>query len=362
MVTYEDFVDALTERKRIVYDYLFAERFQRRFSPEHIHDAIYSYMKSGGKSLRPAVLLFACGAVGGDEAKAVPVAAAVEIFHTWTLVHDDVIDRDDRRRGGPTVHEEFRQRAVDDLDYAHDEAEHYGLSVAILAGDMQQGWAVSILSRLCDESDVDPRVALHLIYDAELRVLSLLIDGEVRDVQFAKRAIPMMTEDEVLDMLTKKTGVLYEYAGKAGSMIGLNTADESHPYVKAIAGFSADCGTAFQLQDDILGVVGDEKTLGKPVGSDIREGKRTTIVLHAYRNANDAQRRTLLDALGNLNATQKQIADATRLLRELGGVDYTANLAKTYIARAQKHLDAIPPSTYRDYLAFWADHMIRRTF
>jgi len=362
VVTYEDFVAALTERKRIVYDYLFAERFHRRFTPDHIRDAIYSYMKSGGKSLRPAVLLFACGAVGGDETKAVPVAAAVEIFHTWTLVHDDVIDRDDRRRGGPTVHEEFRQRAVADLNYSPSEAEHYGLSVAILAGDMQQGWAVSILSRLCEESGVDPRLALHLIYDAELRVLSLLIDGEVRDVQFAKRPISLMSEEEVLDMLTKKTGVLYEYAGKAGSMIGLNTADESHPYVQAIAGFAADCGTAFQLQDDILGIIGDEQTLGKPVGSDIREGKRTTIILHAYRNANETQRRILADALGNPQATPQQIAEVTHLLRELGGIEYTANLAKNYVARAQKRLDAIPPSTYRDYLAFWADYMIRRTF
>lgn len=361
-MTYDDFVQTLTERKKVVYDYLYETRFSRRFSPIHIREAIYSYMKSGGKSLRPAVVLFACGAVGGEEWKAVPVAAALEIFHTWTLVHDDVIDRDTKRRGGPTVHEEFRQRAVEEFGYEAGEAAHYGLSIAILAGDMQQGWAISILSRLAEESGVDPRVALHLIYDAEMRVLSLLIDGEMRDVQFSKMEIGEVTESQVVDMLSKKTGVLYEYAGKAGAMIGLNTADESHPLIRSIASFAADCGTAFQLQDDILGIVGDERTLGKPVGSDIREGKRTTIVLHAFQEANESQRAFLRSVLGNQGATRADIEKATTLLRELGGIDYTASLAKSYVEKAQEHLAHCPPSKYRDLLSFWADYMVRRTF
>ncbi|MBM3214881.1 polyprenyl synthetase family protein [Candidatus Poribacteria bacterium] len=362
MITTEDFMGALAERKKVVYDYLYSTRFSSRFSPDHIRDAVYSYMHSGGKSLRPAVLLFACGAVGGDDAKAIPAAAAIEIFHTWTLVHDDVIDRDDKRRGGPTVHTEFSARARDELGYDAAESEHYGLSLAILAGDMQQGWAISILAGLAEESGVDPAVALYLIHDAEMRVLSLLIDGEIRDVQFAKRAIPSMTEDEIIDMLSKKTGVLYEFAGKAGSMIGLNTCDDQHPYVHAVSSFAADCGTAFQLQDDILGIIGDEASLGKPVGSDIREGKRTTIVLHAYRNANEAQRARLLAVLGNPSATAADVAEVTALLRDLNGVQYTANLARRHIERARQHLSEIPPSKYRDYLAFWADYMVGRSF
>ena len=362
MITYYDFMGALSERKKTVYNYLYQERFRTCFTPEHIRDAIYSYMGQRGKSLRPAVCLFSCGAVGGDEAQATPVAAAVEIFHTWTLVHDDVIDRDTKRRGGPTVHEEFRQRAIDELAYDAREAEHYGLSIAILAGDMQQGWAVSILSRLAEEADVDPRVALYLIHDAEMRVLSLLIDGEVRDVQFAKTDIPSVDEDAVIDMLSKKTGVLYEYSGKAGSMVGLNTWDPTHPLVETISSFARDCGTAFQLQDDILGVVGDERTLGKPVGSDIREGKRTTIVLHAYQRAEPSQRDALRAVLGNPNAPETEIDRTIQLLRELGGVDYTASVAKRYVERALVRLDDVPASPYRDLLHFWADFMVQRTF
>ena len=361
-VTYDDFVSALEDRKRVVYEYLYRDRHSNRFQPQHIRDAIYSYMDAGGKSLRPAVLLFACSAVGGEEDRAVPVAAAIEIFHTWTLVHDDVIDRDTKRRGGPTVHEEFRRRAIDELGYEASEAEHYGLSIAILAGDMQQGWAVSILSRLAEEGGVDPRVALHLIHDAEMRVLSLLIDGEMRDVQFSKTDITEIDEDDVISMLTKKTGVLYEYAGKAGSMIGLDTCDESVPLIRAISAFASGCGTAFQLQDDILGVVGDEAALGKPVGSDIREGKRTTIVLQAYKNASQAERDELTAVLGNPTAGADDLARATALLRDLGGIEYTAKLARTYVESAMAHLDVIPASRYRDLLGFWADYMVNREF
>ena len=361
-VTHDDFVAALDERKKVVYEYLYRDRYSTRFQPPHIRDAIYSYMDAGGKSLRPAVLLFACGAVGGDEARAVPVAAAIEIFHTWTLVHDDVIDRDTKRRGGPTVHEEFRLRAIDELGYEQSEAAHYGLSIAILAGDMQQGWAVSILSRLAEEHGVDARVALHLIHDAEMRVLSLLIDGEMRDVQFSKTDITDIDEEDVIAMLTKKTGVLYEYAGKAGSMIGLDSCDETLPMIKAISAFASGCGTAFQLQDDILGIVGDEEALGKPVGSDIREGKRTTIVLQAYKNATQAERDKLTSILGDTGASQTDIATATTMLRDLGGIDYTVKLAKRYVESAIENLDVIPPSRYRDLLGFWADYMVNREF
>ncbi|GIX06437.1 MAG: serralysin [Candidatus Poribacteria bacterium] len=360
-MTQEEFLAALQERKEKVYSFLHREEFHARFQPEHIHDAIYSYMKGGGKSLRPAVLLFSCGAVGGEEERAVPAAAAVEIFHTWTLIHDDIIDRDDRRRGGPTVHEEFRQRAISELGYEPEEAIHYGLSIAILAGDMQQGWSVAILATLADYG-VDPRLALHLIYDAGMRVLSLLVDGELRDVQFSRWEIEALNEDLVLEMLTKKTGILYEYAGKAGALIGLNTLDESHPYVRAISQFTRLCGTAFQLQDDILGIVGDETALGKPVGSDIREGKRTTIVLHAYRQAQEAQRRFLQSVLGNPAASREEIQETVRLLRELGGIEYTAGLARKFVSEALEHLDQLPESYYRELLRFWAEFMIQREF
>jgi geranylgeranyl diphosphate synthase type I len=357
---YELFIKELLIRKNIVYEYLNSERFRELFTSEHIRDSIYSYISQSGKSLRPSVLLFSCGAVGGDEAIAIPAAAAIEVFHTWTIVHDDIIDRDDKRRGGLTVHEEFRRKAIDDFGYDEKEASHYGTCIAILAGDMQQGLAVSMLSELGDP--IDTRLVLYLIRDMELRVESLLIDGQFLDIRFSKLPIESLNLDQILDMLWKKTGILYEFCGKAGAMLGLNTIDPEHPYVKDLSSFTSKCGLAFQLQDDILGIIGDEKVLGKPVGSDIREGKRTVILAQTFKNANDLQKEQIVKIFGNKDASEKDIQKAIILLQKLGGIEYTKELARSYIKEALLHLNNIPPSKYRDLLSFWAEYMIERKF
>ncbi len=359
---YQDFYDALKERRKWVQEYLFSSPFASLFASEHIRDAVYSYMRAGGKSLRPAVLLFSCGAVGGDEKTAIPAAAAIEVFHTWTLVHDDIIDRDRTRRGVPTVHEEFRQRAIAEMNYDDPEAVHYGRSIAMLAGDMQQGWAVSILAELTLEHGIPADVALYLIHNSEMHVLSTLIDGEIRDIQYSKRPVSELDESLILDMLWKKTGVLYEFSGKAGAMIGLGISDPEHELVQAISSFAGKCGIAFQLQDDILGIVGSEQTLGKPVGSDVREGKRTTIVYYAFKQASSKERQILSSVLGNPQATQGTISQAIQLLRDSGGVEYTSQLAQDYIQDAIRDLSKVPDSPYKAHLAAWADYMIERKF
>ena len=359
---YEAFKTELSKRKEKVYRYLSSSRFQDLFRPEHIRNSVYSYMNQGGKSLRPAVLLFSCGAVGGDEEKAIPAAAAIEIFHTWTIVHDDIIDRDTKRRGGPTVHEEFRKKAISEFHYDELDAAHYGISIAMLAGDMQQGWAVSVLSELPQNNGIDPYLVLYLIRDSEMRVQSTLIEGQVLDIQYSKLPIDLLNEGQILDMLWKKTGVLYEFASKAGAMLGLNTCDPDHPLVTAVSSFASKCGIAFQLQDDILGIVGDEKVLGKPVGSDIREGKRTTILYHAFKNADSEQKDQLIRIFGNEQADRIDIEKAKVLLRDLGGIESTQKLAVSYVKDSLVHLNKLPESKYKDMLSLWADYMIEREF
>ncbi len=352
----------IAERRDQVYGYLCSEEYRQRFSPAHIREAVYSYIKSGGKSLRPAVLLFSCGAVGGDEARALPAAAAIEVYHTWTLVHDDVIDRDKKRRGHPTVHQEFREKAERELRYSPGEAQHYGLSMAILAGDIQQGWAASLLCELHRKQGIDPDLVLYLIEELSMRVQSSLLEGEMLDIQYSKHPIESLGEDLIVDMLWKKTGALYEFAGKAGAMIGLNVCDPEHKLVRAISAFTSKCGTAFQLQDDILGIVGDEELLGKSIGSDIREGKRTTIVYYAFKNASDRQKDRLISILSNEQATENNIEEATNLLRSLGGIDYTRALARSYLEDALAHLGELPASRYSHLLSLWAEYMIEREF
>ncbi len=359
---YETFVTELSKRKERVYEYLGSDRFRELFRPEHIHDSVYSYIDQKGKCLRPAILLFSCGAVGGDEKKVISAAAAIEVFHTWTIVHDDIIDRDSKRRGGFTVHEEFRRKAISELGYDEHEAKHYGVSMAVLAGDMQQGWAVSMLSELSCQNGIHPELSLYLIRDLEMRVQSTLIEGQMLDIQYSKLPIDSLSQEQILSMLWKKTGVLYEFAGKAGAMLGLNTSDPDHQLVQAISSFASKCGAAFQLQDDILGIVGDEQMLGKPVGSDIREGKRTIILCQAFKNANSEQKNQLMRIFGSEQADQQDVEQAKTLLWELGGIEYTEKLARSSVKDSLEYLDKIPQSEYKSLLSSWADYMIEREF
>jgi geranylgeranyl diphosphate synthase, type I len=338
--------------------------YVNRFYPEDMREAVTCYFAAGGKRLRPAVMLFCVGAVGGDEAKAISAAAAVEIFHTWTLVHDDIIDRDTTRRNSPTVHERFyRKHSTQEL-YAGNDAEmrHYGVSVAVLAGDVQHGWGISLMTELTSKFGLNPEVTLKLINTLDTRVLCTLVEGEMLDVQYSQMPIANLSSKQILAMLWKKTGALFEFCGTSGACIGLNTPDLEHPLAEKLAKFCSSCGTAFQLQDDILGIVGNQETLGKPVGSDIREGKRTAIVGEAYMRADSKQRLLMLNTLGNPKASSEQVQQVIHLFRELGAIDVTAALAKRYVREAVDVLKDIPRSMYRDLLEEWADLMISREF
>lgn len=360
----KQFFSHLDERVEWIQSYLLDDRFLNRFAPADIRDAVSAYIRYGGKRLRPAILLFSSGAVGGDETKAIPAGAAVEVFHTWTLVHDDIIDRDGTRRGEDTVHERFR-KATQFREHAPlpaVEAAHYGVSVGILAGDVQHGWGISMLCELSSVNGIDPLVTLFLINRLDTRVLNILVEGELLDVQFSYLPIADVSEEMILDMLWRKTGELFEFCAEAGAMIGLNLADTEHPYVKALGRFSSLCGIAFQLQDDILGITGDEKKLGKPVGSDLREGKRTTIVSYAYHRADEAMKRRMEAVLGNANAPQDDVTVVTQWLHESGAVQYTIDKANGYIQEAMPLLDNLPPTKYRDLLQAWAEFLISRTF
>jgi geranylgeranyl diphosphate synthase type I len=355
-------LEAINSRKEKVYAHIMQPKYTALFEPAHVKSAVYSYIKYGGKSLRAVVLLLSCGAVGGDEEIAIPAAAAVEVYHTYTLVHDDIIDRDEKRRGVPTIHTEYAEIARTEMGYDRAEAAHYGLTIALLTGDIQQAWPIFLFAEVAQKHNVDAGLILNLLSDLTSRLSTTLIAGETLDVQFSKQPIDAISEELVLDMLWKKTGALYEFAGQSGAAIGLGDASLQAPEVRNIAAFCGKCGTAFQLQDDILGVIGDESKLGKPVGSDIREGKRTTITLQAFREATPEQRAKLQSILGNPQATEADIKIATDLLRQLGGIEYTQNLARRYLEEAIPLLDSLPQSEYKDLLFQWADYLVERKF
>lgn len=354
------FFERLAVCSKKVESYIMQNRFTEAYKPEDLRQAILAYPMRSGKRLRPAVLMWCCGAADGDIESAIPAAAAVELFHTWTLVHDDLIDNDNTRRGGPTVHklsEDFSRR---EFGYSDEESIEYGRDIAILAGDLQHSWSILCLTDLISNSKVNPGVALAIINELESRVVNTLIEGETLDVQFAKRPIEKITPDEILRMLWAKTGALYEFAARSGAMIGVGTANKQHPTVSALAGFAGQCGTAFQLQDDILGIVGDEKKLGKPIGSDLREGKKTLVMYYALESLGKDDTGFLLSVLGNRDASIDDVQKATRMIVETGAVEKTAELARSYVSKALKCLDTIPDSEYKSLLNAWADFMVDR--
>jgi geranylgeranyl diphosphate synthase type I len=352
--------EALKERESLVVETFKLEKYRNSFQPEPLRQAVYSYLLRPAKRFRPGVLLFSCGAVGGAERQALLAAAAVEVYHTWTLVHDDIIDNDPKRRGLPTVHEEFRLKALE-WGYSVSEAADLGRNIAILAGDLQHAWSVRLLLDTVGLG-VPAAVVLDLVHRLEVDLTDGLVEGEALDVIYAKRAISELTEAEVLRMLELKTGVLYEYAAIAGASIGLGQIAAENGLIDAIGRFARSCGTAFQLQDDILGLTGDEKLLGKAVDSDLREGKRTVIVLHAFEHATQSERQFIKASLGNPAASVAEMTHLKQLLNQYGSIEYTRKLAESIVKRAVAEIAVLPDSRYKQLLLTWSKYVVDREF
>ncbi|MBQ7524951.1 MAG: polyprenyl synthetase family protein [Abditibacteriota bacterium] len=357
-----DLMSALAEREKKVSAFFAEEAAAYKTEPPELRDLVYAYANRGGKRLRPSVMMWCCGAMGGKEEDAFFAACGTELFHTWTLVHDDVIDNDDMRRNGPTAHKMGESFARANLGFDDDRAKEYGVDLAILTGDVLHGRAVELICRSSIEGNVSPEVTLAVVRLLETKVVDLLLSGETLDVRFEGMAIEDVSEEDIIDMMRKKTGVLYEFAAAAGAMIGLGTGDMSHKYVRALETFAGKCGIAFQLRDDILGIAADEKKLGKPIGSDIYEGKRTVIVRNALKNMGAEEKEFLLSVLGNRDASKENVERAIRLIKESGALDYTAAFAEKYVNDALEAVNILPESEYKDLLVSWARYMTGRTF
>lgn len=324
----------------------------------HLQQASLWYQAAGGKRLRPVLLLLSCAVVGGDEKSALSAAAAVELFHTWTLIHDDIIDRDDLRRGRATAHKLIGDAALDELALDKQDAEHYGLSMAILAGDAVHGAAVDLLTQV----ETYDSVRLALVRRMERFLLPGLLGGEAEDVRMSLLPIEQVSEAQVLHMLYLKTGLLMEYSAWAGAAIGLGDANMRHPWSLALRRAAGEAGLAFQLRDDILGIVGDQKSLGKPVGSDLREGKRTVILLHALKNATPTDRDNLLRLSGRPDLEDADLDMMVKIIERSGGLYHGRELAEVYARRARARLSVLPEGRPKALLYAWCDYVVGREY
>lgn len=222
--------------------------------PSHLYEPITYTMDLGGKRLRPVLVLMACEAVGGDINRAITPAIGLEMFHNFTLLHDDVMDKADIRRGKPTVHVKW-----DD-------------NTAILSGDAMLTMATQLIAQA--PADVMPQVM-----DLYNRTAMEIYEGQQYDVDFETRSD--VTVDEYIEMIRLKTSVLLGCACKMGALIG--GADEATAQLFYKVG--ENLGLAFQLQDDMLDVWGDEATFGKAIGGDIMNNKKTFLLINAMQRA-----------------------------------------------------------------------------
>ena len=304
--------------------------------PENLYQASTHLIRAGGKRLRPTLLILSSRLVGGNEEIAIPAAAAIEILHNFTLVHDDVMDMDEFRRGVPTVHK------------------IWGIPVAIIAGDLLFSKAFEALLKLTDRNVSYDRI----VKSAKIlaKTASTIAEGQAMDMSFEERTD--VTEEEYFKMIYRKTAALFEAATKIGAII----ANAPENIVDALAEYGRKIGLAFQIQDDILGIVGEERKVGKPIGSDIREGKKTLIVIYALKRASQSEREELLDALGDRSISKEGISEIVELLEKLGAIDYAKEYAIKFSNEALNILDTIPTedAEAKEMLKELAEYVIKR--
>jgi len=351
----------LSGRREAVIAYIEGFGLTHLVSEPHLRDFLLSYPSRGGKSLRPALVALAAGAVSKEdmEERTLPLQAAVELYHNWTLIHDDIIDEDETRRGKPSLHREI-QAEVSECT-SPEVAEKYGRDIAILVGDLMHGCVNLLVLRLVEE-EIPSLVVLKLLRLMHAELTPSLVDGEARDVRFCLENVGDVAEEQVIEMLEGKTAALFEYCGTAGALAGMGSDDPTADEAKALAGFSRAAGLAFQIQDDILGLVGDEEKLGKPRASDLREGKHTLLMLHAFREGSEVQVKEIRTVFGKPDITNEQVDRVEEILREIGTIEHVKGISREYIETAIPYLGGLEPSQSRDLLAGLAQYMIEREF
>lgn len=297
--------------------------------PKGLYEPIGYTLASGGKRIRPTLALIAAELFGGKENEVLPAALALEVFHNFTLLHDDVMDRAQVRRGRPTVHVKW-----DD-------------NTAILSGDQMLIEAYRLLSGV--PADKLPQV-LRWFND----MATGICEGQQYDVDFEHSAQVQLAD--YMKMIELKTSVLLAYALKIGGYIaGANAAQQ-----EALYQYGLHIGLAFQIQDDILDVYGDPKTFGKAIGGDICCNKKTFLLLTALSKADAASKAELNRWLAISDRDQEKIAAVTALYDRLGVRAEAESVMDKHTAFALKQLETLPQNEATERLHQLAEKLVNR--
>ena len=299
------------------------EAYLQNGEPRKLYQAMQHLPLAGGKRLRPILAIISCEAVGGDGKKAIPFGVALELIHTFTLVHDDIMDRDEERRGIPSVHKKF------------------GEATAILAGDALFAKAFEVASEVKENVSILVKNIATMARE--------ICEGQQMDMSFEE--MEEVSEESFLKMIEKKTAKMFEHAAYGGAIIGGGSDEET----LALRSYGRNLGMAFQIWDDCLDVIG--KKIGKPVGSDIREGKKTLMFIHAQKTP---YKEKLAKLYGKKEATKEEINSVIEIFKEAGSLDYAKNKAFAFVNEAKKCLDKLKESNAKEELMKLADFAVKR--
>lgn len=297
--------------------------------PPLLYEPIHYVLAGGGKRIRPILLILACKAIGGEIGRCWDAAVAVELLHNFTLVHDDIMDQDQTRRGRVTVHEKWDS------------------NTAILTGDGLLGLAYKILLRT--ESDQIQKILTIFTHG-----VIELCEGQALDLEFEERVD--VTLDDYLNMIGKKTAQLLSTSTRIGALIGDGTSDE----VDALGQFGCNLGCAFQIQDDLLDITSDETTLGKTYASDVKQKKKTYLLVHTLTNGDVESKNKLRLLLKEPNISSEQIGDVKSLFEKSGSIAAAKSAIEKYILSAKGNLDKLRPNQAKDVLVRFLSYISDR--
>jgi len=313
-------------------------------------DVLEDYTLRGGKRLRPALVYYGYKCFNENPPDAVIDASmSIELVQSFLLIHDDIIDRDDSRRGGPTVHKYYRELSA----YTGIDKNHFGISMALVLGDIAVALGIDILTGLPFEPDRKLR-AISVLSQTIHRV----IYGETLDV--ISQYKHSVNEHDVMLTHKLKTST---YTVEAPLHIGALLAGASDSELSVLTDYAIPIGQAFQLQDDILGMFGTEEKLGKPVGSDLREGKKTMLIVKALEKATPVQKQMLLNVLGKPNVSVDEVEKVRKLIIDTGSLGYSKRLASRLVTKAKNAiLDAPLLDEGKEFLLSLADYLVQREY
>ena len=300
--------------------------------PKKLYDAAEHLIVNGGKRLRPYMLIRSCQILKGKVPNAMPSASAVEMIHNFTLVHDDIMDNDEMRHGVPTVHKKF------------------GMSIAILAGDVLFSKAFQVIA----DSKL-PVNATILLVSKLAQACVEVCEGQLLDIQMAEeKKIP--SQAEYITMIGKKTAALFDVSCAMGAICATNKPKD----ISNLSSFGRNLGIAFQITDDLIGVMGDPKITKKPVGNDLREGKKSLPILMAIKLAKGNDKKIILKAFGNSKVAKDDLYKAVEVIRSLGIEERVRHQALKYAEKAEKSLSEYSGSAKTELISL-LDFVVKRS-